>query len=79
MRAALSLLVLFILIVWAAMNTAVLIDNIIALATGPLFDRQSAWIGWLLILLVIAAVALVLASRRAYRQLDRDFPNTFDN
>jgi membrane protein implicated in regulation of membrane protease activity len=66
------------LVALAALNFSAVIDALIALATGPLFARQSLWIGWALFIAAVCVVALVIISRRAYRQIERDFPQIWD-
>lgn len=78
MRGAVLLLVVAALVLAAAWNANQLFDAIAAFYSYPPARRLLVWT-LALIAAGLAIAALILISRRAYQQLDRDFPNTFDN
>lgn len=74
MKPALIILAIITALALIALNVSAFITAVIAVATGPLFDRESAYVGWLILFLLVLAVGVMaLASRRAYRQIERDF------
>jgi ABC-type Fe3+-siderophore transport system permease subunit len=73
MRAAVALLFLAFLILGAAFNSAAVIDAYVAWLSSETF-RATMRASWWIIGAMLLVAALALLSRRAYRQLDADFP-----
>jgi hypothetical protein len=74
MRAAILLLAVALAIIACAWNANQLIDAWIALYSFEPARKVMAW-SWGLIGAALGILALVMISRRAYRQIDRDFPD----
>lgn len=75
MRAALALLFVAFLLITAALNAAAVCDALLALYASAI-ARTARASAWMLIGICLGAVALALMSRRAYRQIDEDFPES---
>jgi uncharacterized BrkB/YihY/UPF0761 family membrane protein len=73
MRSAVLLLALAVALILSALNAAAVFDGLTAIYANEPARKVIAGI-WLIVGLALGAMALALLSRRAYRQVEQDFP-----